>query len=649
MRCRFVFLVFLGFSTSVFSADKTWVGGVSSNWFDGDNWSPPGVPESSHAVEITNFTTVVLTGNLSLASLELRRATLVVSNQLTVSNLWMSESSRINAWLVRPSPVVPPAPGNGTVEIPQGGRLQFGPSALGITPVSAGLEGTRLNLRGYGFCTNRGTVLLFFRSELNIYGTLEVTGEFNFDGANGPPPGSVRNFGTFLRSGGTNLSFLSVTLTNRGVIRVESGTMTVGSGANSGVMNISLNATQAFAGTPFGWEAGGTFTGAGTVYFVRGSFEPGTNNVAISHLLWAGTELSGTNTYVIDGTWLSGSARGAGELHVASGRSLAVRLSGGKDLYRRLVNFGKLSLSTNASISFPGSVASLINRGAIELGPGAALSAVEPAAPPPTKFVLNEWLLTSPEGATNQIWPRFTNANRFRIDGQVSLFHSVSVQSAGETTVNGTLVTPLSGPYYVRGGVLKGNGVVRGRVRNAAIVNPGESIGQLTVDGSLTNHGTIEIEFGVGLSGPVADKLVVTDHLRLGGRLRLLRFGDAWPDEGTSWEVLRFGSTSSNFYAMIGLDLGGGRVLQPVWSPTNLVLTLTQQPVEKYRLQTVTGRANDLELRFTVDPDSTWSLDASSNLVDWSSLLTTNTADGVLYFRDAMDLPLRFYRARQMP
>jgi hypothetical protein len=191
--------------------------------------------------------------------------------------------------------------------------------------------------------------------------------------------------------------------------------------------------------------------------------------------------------------------------------------------------------------------------------------------------------------------------------------------------------------------------VVRGRVRNAAIVNPGESIGQLTVDGSLTNHGTIEIEFGVGLSGPVADKLVVTDHLRLGGRLRLLRFGDAWPDEGTSWEVLRFGSTSSNFYAMIGLDLGGGRVLQPVWSPTNLVLTLTQQPVEKYRLQTVTGRANDLELRFTVDPDSTWSLDASSNLVDWSSLLTTNTADGVLYFRDAMDLPLRFYRARQMP
>ena len=649
MRCGFVFLLIVGCSTPGLSADKTWVGGVSSNWFDAANWTPPGAPEPFHAVEITNFTTVVLTGNLSLASLELRRATLVVSNQLTVSNLLMSESCRINAWRVRPSPIVPPAPGYGIVEIPAGGRLQFGPATLGITSVSAGFEGTKVNLRGYGVCTNRGTLLMFYRSELNIYGTLELTDEFNFDGSNGPPPGSVNNFGGLLRSAGTNLN-VGIAFTNRGTVRVESGTMRLGSGANSGVMNISLNATQSFIGTPFSWEAGGTFTGPGTVSLVRGQFDAGTNDVLIPRLHWNGGELHGTNTYTIQsGIWDSGTARGAGELRVAEGGSLSLRTSNEKLLYRRMVNLGKLSLNTNVGIQFISPSASLINRNSLEFGPGAGLNGFNPSVPPPSVFVLNDGSLTCLAGNTNQISVRFTNANRLRVDGQLTLFDSVSVQSAGVTTVNGTLVTPFAAPYNIKGGVLAGNGVVRGRVRNSAIIAPGASIGQFTVDGTLTNFGTIEMELGVDASGPVADKLVVSNHFRLGGRLSVLRFGSAWPEEGASWEVLRFGSASSNFYAITGLDLGGGRVLQPVWSPTNLVFTLVHQPVDKFRLQPIAGRANALELRFTVDPDTTWSLDASSDLLHWSSLLTTNSPDGVLYFHDSMALPRRFYRARQLP
>ena len=652
MRRGFRFLVLVvGCSTRLFSADKTWVGSVSSNWFDADNWTPPGVPEPFHAVEITNFTSVVLTGNLALASLDLRRGTLVVSNQLTVSNLFISESARINAWQVRPSPIVPPAAGHGIVEVPVGGRLQFGPpDGVALTPVSVSFEGTRLNLRGYGLGTNRGTILMFYRSELNIHGTLELTGEINFDGANGPPVGSVNNYGTLLRSGGTNLNFTSAPLTNRGIVRVESGTMNLSSGANSGVMNISLNATQAFAATPFHWEAGGTFTGAGTVHLVRGNFEAGTNDVVFPRVLWTGTELRGTNTYVIqNGTWTGGAVRGEGELHVAEGGVLEVRNSNERYLGRRMVNFGKLTLNTFAGIIFTSSNSSLINRGGLELGRGAWLGGAEPAAPPPSKFLLNEGLLTSLASTTNQIWVRFTNASQFRVDGQLSLLHSVSVQRAGVTTVNGVLVTPSSGPYYVRGGVLDGNGVVRGRLRNAGTVAPGTSIGQLTVEGSLTNTGTIEIELGVGIASPGADKLVVTNHLRLGGRLNVVRFGSTWPNAGDTWEVLRFGSASSNFYAMTGLDLGGGRVLQPIWSPTNLVLMLVHEPVEKFRFQTVPGRAGELELRLTVDPDTSWSLDVSSDLVEWSSMLTTNSADGVLYFSDTMDLPRRFYRARRLP
>src|SRR3954449_10029299 len=79
-----------------FPADRTWIGGSSSDWSDAANWDPAGVPLPSESIAVSNFTTIVLTGNVTLASLELRGATLVVSNQLVVSNLFVGNSARIN-------------------------------------------------------------------------------------------------------------------------------------------------------------------------------------------------------------------------------------------------------------------------------------------------------------------------------------------------------------------------------------------------------------------------------------------------------------------------------------------------------------------------------------------------------------------------
>src|SRR5437899_12543974 len=94
----------------VFAADKAWVGGTSSSWFDADNWNPPGVPASTDSI--------VITGDVAIASLELRRATLVASNQITVTNLLVAEGARLNAWLIRPTPFTNPPAGSGVVEIP---------------------------------------------------------------------------------------------------------------------------------------------------------------------------------------------------------------------------------------------------------------------------------------------------------------------------------------------------------------------------------------------------------------------------------------------------------------------------------------------------------------------------------------------------
>jgi len=183
------FWVLLAFTRPIAAADKTWVGGSSSNWFDGANWNPPGAPTSTETVAITNnFTTIVITDNVTLASLELRHAALVVSNQLTVTNLLLADGARLNAWEKRPSPITNPPAGFGIVEIPFGGRLQIGDSDVssGLAFLTFLMEGTKLNLRGSGFCTNRATALLFYRSEFNVYGVLNLANEFTFDGANGP-------------------------------------------------------------------------------------------------------------------------------------------------------------------------------------------------------------------------------------------------------------------------------------------------------------------------------------------------------------------------------------------------------------------------------------------------------------------------------
>ena len=568
-------LVLHGFLANLAAADKTWVGGVSSNWFEPANWDPAGVPASTDSIAITNVATVVITDNFVVASLELRHATLVVSNQLTVTNLLLADFARLSAWLTRPTPITNPPSGSGIIEVPESGHLGIGPNFLEGTALA--MEGTKLNLRGSGACTNRTSILLFFRSELNVYGTLTVSDEVNFDGANGPPPGTLNNYGAIQRPSGTNLT-LQVALTNRGTVYLQSGTMRIGGGVNSGAFNTSFGATQLFAGT-FQWQSGGSFTGAGTVCMVRGTFDCGTNDLLIPNLYGAfpGMTLQGTNTItVIDATLDAADLAGAGDLNVTS--HLTLPTSGEREMrgMRRLINRGKATFGTNSAISFLDR-SSFRNEGFLELSQGAAISSFQALAPHPDVSVLNLGTIISQANTTNTIWIRTTNSGTLQVNGRLQLQHQNAVQASGSTIVNGTLSVLRT--YRIDSGFLSGNGVVQGIVRSAGSITPGSSIGRLSLLGSLTNHGAIAIELRVNPNGAMSDVLYVTDHLRLGGSLAL-RYSPvfAWPDEGTSWEVLRFGSASGSFNSIQGLDLGGGRVLQPIFSPTNLVLVVSNQP-----------------------------------------------------------------------
>jgi len=158
-RLGLIFLVLLGWASHAIAIDKLWVGGTSSNWFDAPNWDPAGVPSSIDSITITNLTTVVVTGDVAIASLELRRASLVVSNQITVTNLLLA-SGRLSAWVVRPSPFTNPPPDSAIVEIPASGTLRIEPDPSGISTIGFTLDGARLNLRGTGSCTRHRAAVL---------------------------------------------------------------------------------------------------------------------------------------------------------------------------------------------------------------------------------------------------------------------------------------------------------------------------------------------------------------------------------------------------------------------------------------------------------------------------------------------------------
>src|SRR5205807_5464770 len=140
---------------------------------------------------------------------------------------------------------------------------------------------------------------------------------------------------------------------------LQSGTMNIGNGLNSGLMDISFGATQSFVGAPFQWETGGRFIGAGTVRLTRGTFDCGTNDLLIPNLHWAtpGMALHGTNTVIVnEAIWDIANATGAGDLIVTDHLSLKSTNPAGPGAAfhgtRRLINRGKAGFGTNAGIFF---------------------------------------------------------------------------------------------------------------------------------------------------------------------------------------------------------------------------------------------------------------------------------------------------------
>ena len=71
--------------------------------------------------------------------------------------------------------------------------------------------------------------------------------------------------------------------------------------------------------------------------------------------------------------------------------------------------------------------------------------------------------------------------------------------------------------------------------------------------------------------------MAVTGAASLAGTLEINLTGGFDPAVGETFTVMTFGSRSGDFTAMTGLDIGGGKVLQPTFEATSLVLEVVAQ------------------------------------------------------------------------
>ena len=121
---------------------------------------------------------------------------------------------------------------------------------------------------------------------------------------------------------------------------------------------------------------------------------------------------------------------------------------------------------------------------------------------------------------------------------------------------------------------MAGNGTIMGNVLNGAIIEPGLSAGTLTIDGAYTQSstGTVEIEIGGLIPGDDFDQLIVLGIASLAGALRVTLIESFEPVDGNPFKVLKWNSSSGNFDSLLGLDVGGGVALDPLYNTLDFTL-----------------------------------------------------------------------------
>ena len=470
MKTRLIVCLSLVLAThAAEAAQKTW-NGASADWFDGNQWTPSGVPSPSDLIIISN-------GTVSISS------PVTISNQLT----WAGGSLA-------------------------GGVLQIAPTGL------LSIEGSGTHTLLYCTLDNGGTVNWQGAGDLiagatyysqwvvitnragGVFNVLNDQTLINTDTSGyGAPAFRFDNNGTVRKSGSSGTTTVAATMAfnhgTSGLVDVQSGTLRFPGGFSSaGPMQVSAGGRVEMTGGTVRLQAGHQSSGAGYFGVPTGTVTLMGQNVG--HLEWTGGTWAGTALTNAPGSTLTLEGMGGNLtlLNSVLNNGSTVNWQGAGDLIAGANGYSQWVEITNRA----GGVFNVLNDrtlAAVDMGWGA----------PAFRFDNDGTVTKTNSIGTNAVnGVNFNNAGLLNVRSGAVNFNG-SGTSVGEfRTTNGTAIDFAAGNYAWDKANFSGSGAVR---VTGTVVSSGSWTSQTlglvnggNLSGSFTNTGAFQWTGGT-LSG----------------------------------------------------------------------------------------------------------------------------------------------------
>jgi hypothetical protein len=461
-----------------------------------------------------------------------------------------------------------------------------------------------------GLLTNASTIVQDAAGDVGLrYGTIENLAGASYDFRSGAitDQGGINGFdnaGTLLKSAGASPSAIGTAFNDTGAIDVQAGTLSFSGGTDtfSGTIPGSGAGIIQLSGGSFDADAGGaTINIAGGVLVSGGTVgDSGGPLTLAGPVTVSGGQLGGSlgSNGLIDGSGAPVTITGALTLSGGTiGGSTPVTTSGtstwtsGTIIGNGLTNTGTLTISGSARHSL-GTLANgglLTNGGTIVqdaagdvgllyatirnlVGASYDLRAGAISYLGGTGSFDNAGTLLKSAGASpSAIATAFNDTGAIDAQAGTLSFSGVFTQTAGTTTLSGGSISS-STTLNLQGGILTGSGTVSANVISGEQVNPGTSLGILTISGNYTQttNGALNIEIGGTTEGTQFDQVFVKEAAAIDGTLNVDLVASFAPSVGDSFQVMTY-SSHTGVFATIN---GNGVTYSPTYGPTGLTLTV---------------------------------------------------------------------------
>lgn len=434
------------------------------------------------------------------------------------------------------------------LEATNGGILQLETSGTGSInntggTIEASGTNSQVQLMGFGTTITGGTW------------TTSSGGTIVEPAGGGSYINGVTNTGTFSIQNGAIVNLLG-NITNNGSISVNStGNLTLINLPTASV-TVSGNGTIVLNNNPdsvIDGNGGLTFTNQSTIQG-GGAIGPHftfTNNGTLN--------VPATNTLNINAPFTN---------------FLGTTLTGGAYVVAGTLQFTNAAITTNsANITLSGSAAQIVNQSNVN-----ALTNLTTNA---SNGVLS---VIAGQQYTTTLSVGFSNAGKISVGKNSSLriacnpnFHCPYTQTAGTTTVDGTLTDTLYG-VQISGGQLGGTGTIAGAVSSSGAVVAGDS---LTKTGVLSPRvytqkarGRLNIQIGGTTLGTQYSQLAVSNGVSLSGTLNINLLNSFVPAIGDVFTIVTGSAISNKFTTVNGMTINSGECFQVTYGATSVTLTV---------------------------------------------------------------------------